>query len=1092
MDEDVRAILSGTLRRIRRVFAASRVRDLFVEAIELVSDDTAIAVVLIASGNPLNCLPAREWNNLQNTALENVGRAKIWLGIKRIAEALDACHGAGLVHGTIGRGAIFVENGPATFRLGGCEAAVAISDPDVGTAARVLGHTEVLSFRQDWADLSRLASELLGVEHNASNDSVSHYIMLNAEKQLLQSMLAPPVHRHVDGRAIIGDIAAVAKELARIGTSTDSILLAYPDRHVIHSDIPSMVSGAISPDDTNKLLEYVTDDLAANTTRVARTAPKYCDVQLISDHACYDLKRVDDRIARIVGCRPRASDDRVQNAQTLVPQVRVVLNRKEAEAVCRRAGHGAGSWANLSGDENEANGLEHEPATTVWYALVLSEAFSLLSQRFRAYPVTVHETGHGNVLLITPRIEPHTDLAREELGLLPAATALAREMAFDDGSVEWTLSETDGIGPGPSSAPSLELKATMDLNGERAYRFWIDRPINGFVPRYLRPKPDKGLLRSASRRLASVVAAREQNDLLRALDDPRRVRADSLLAEIASPGPVPEDLDASKHAAWHAVTQGAALNLVIGPPGVGKSFFVAELLASILAKTPDARILVSSQNHEALALIERSLNDRLTGRIIVRAERVGVDIEETTLRADSRKILWPIANGNASELNDLQRGRIAAALHGGGGSERQRNDAAAILRDTDHLVMRSADITLATTNSHRIEALVSDGEQFDWVIVEEAARASGVELIGPLLLGNRRVLVGDHRQLPPFEAQMREKLYEERAASCLLQDAVERLEVLTDLPPEIGLALETIRDSAWLRGDVLGTAARLETPFRTIAERGETAARTLTEASSGPVTMLREQSRMHPAICALVSDMFYDGALVSSDRVEHRPDLVAVTLPNLASPLVLLDLPPLSRSNSASLEKRIGASWMNEAEINAVTVALSKMRPHNGAAATLAVLSPYKGQVDQLTRRLARHITPSPDGRHTLHGFESAKGDGAFVHTVDGFQGGEADLVIVSLVRNNQQVGHSAVGFLRNRQRLNVLLSRARHKLVLVTSARFLRHAVDGTDPDQLGETELLVLRDLIDGIERRSDVALPDGRMAATVVAITESGDFA
>jgi DNA polymerase alpha-associated DNA helicase A len=294
-----------------------------------------------------------------------------------------------------------------------------------------------------------------------------------------------------------------------------------------------------------------------------------------------------------------------------------------------------------------------------------------------------------------------------------------------------------------------------------------------------------------------------------------------------------------------------------------------------------------------------------------------------------------------------------------------------------------------------------------------------------------------------------------------------------------------------LRVDVLGTAARLETPFQTIAER-EATARTLGEASGGPVTMLREQSRMHPTICALVSDMFYDGALISSDRVQCRPDPVAVTLPNLASPLVLLDLPSLSRSNRAEAETRNGASWVNEAEIDAVIAALGEMRPHDGTTATLAVLSPYKGQVEELTRRLARHIKLSASGRHTLHGFESAKGDGAFAHTVDGFQGGEADLVIVSLVRNNQQVGHAAVGFLRNRQRLNVLLSRARHKLVLVTSARFLRHAVDGTDPDRRGETELRVLRDLIDGIERRIEVSLPDGRMAAAMVAMTEAGGFA
>ncbi|WP_407802957.1 AAA domain-containing protein, partial [Staphylococcus aureus] len=69
-----------------------------------------------------------------------------------------------------------------------------------------------------------------------------------------------------------------------------------------------------------------------------------------------------------------------------------------------------------------------------------------------------------------------------------------------------------------------------------------------------------------------------------------------------------------------------------------------------------------------------------------------------------------------------------------------------VLRDTDNLMLRSADVTLATASSNTIEEMIADGEQFDWVFIEEAARANGAELIGALLLGNRRVMIGDHRQ----------------------------------------------------------------------------------------------------------------------------------------------------------------------------------------------------------------------------------------------------------------------------------------------------------------------------------------------------------
>jgi len=70
------------------------------------------------------------------------------------------------------------------------------------------------------------------------------------------------------------------------------------------------------------------------------------------------------------------------------------------------------------------------------------------------------------------------------------------------------------------------------------------------------------------------------------------------------------------------------------------------------------------------------------------------------------------------------------------------------------------------------------------------------------------------------------------------------------------------------------------------------------------------------------------------------------------------------------------------------------------------------------------------------------------VGTVDSFQGSEADLVIVSLVRNNPRAGGAALGFLRDRRRINVALSRAKWQLVLVGSLDFLKEAVRGVNPD--------------------------------------------
>jgi len=75
------------------------------------------------------------------------------------------------------------------------------------------------------------------------------------------------------------------------------------------------------------------------------------------------------------------------------------------------------------------------------------------------------------------------------------------------------------------------------------------------------------------------------------------------------------------------------------------------------------------------------------------------------------------------------------------------------LRALEALVLESANVVFSTSNSLDVERLADDGAQFDWVIIEEAAKATGPDLIAPLSLGGRRLLIGDHHQLPPFDAE---------------------------------------------------------------------------------------------------------------------------------------------------------------------------------------------------------------------------------------------------------------------------------------------------------------------------------------------------
>jgi AAA domain len=138
-------------------------------------------------------------------------------------------------------------------------------------------------------------------------------------------------------------------------------------------------------------------------------------------------------------------------------------------------------------------------------------------------------------------------------------------------------------------------------------------------------------------------------------------------------------------------------------------------------------------------------------------------------------------------------------------------------------------------------------------------------------------------------------------------------------------------------------------------------------------------------------------------------------------------------------------------------------------------------------RRLAQAISArmATDLCH-LGDFQTALKAGNFCGTVDSFQGSEADLVVVSLVRNNHHANiRAALGFLSDFRRMNVLLSRARWQLVLVASRNFLRAVVEaakGKEEEQEIKFLKIMLDVLVEGEQEGSvQLAQLDGLGGAT-----------
>jgi hypothetical protein len=162
------------------------------------------------------------------------------------------------------------------------------------------------------------------------------------------------------------------------------------------------------------------------------------------------------------------------------------------------------------------------------------------------------------------------------------------------------------------------------------------------------------------------------------------------------------------------------------------------------------------------------------------------------------------------------------------------------------------------------------------------------------------------------------------------------------------------------------------------------------------------------------------------------------------STVVVVDYPHVSSSGSASKLEHGRPRWHNPAEVASVIDVLRRLRP-GSRPLSLAIITPYKAQAERIRARLS--ALRRMELAH-LDAFAAARATGGFVGTVDSFQGSEADIVILSLVRNNPRTGLSALGFLRDRRRMNVALSRAKCQLIVVGSLAFLHEAVRGVNPE--------------------------------------------
>ncbi|WP_299271294.1 AAA domain-containing protein [uncultured Prevotella sp.] len=281
-----------------------------------------------------------------------------------------------------------------------------------------------------------------------------------------------------------------------------------------------------------------------------------------------------------------------------------------------------------------------------------------------------------------------------------------------------------------------------------------------------------------------------------------------------------------------------------------------------------------------------------------------------------------------------------------------------------------------------------------------------------------------------LELRIRSSLFgEARVIACTLTGAANRvLEGEKYSTLFIDEAAQALEAACWIairkagRAVLAGDHCQLPPTVKSIAALkgglGKTLMERIVEQKPDVVTLLTMQYRMNERIMQFSSDYFYNGAVTTAPEVSHRGIL------DYDLPMVWIDTADVDGK-----EEFVGESFgrINRAEAELTLATLQDYFDKIGKnrifdeSIDVGIISPYRAQV-QLLRKMIRQKEYFRPYRRMIT-----------VNTVDGFQGQERDIILISLVRSNDG---GDIGFLRDLRRMNVAITRARMKLIILGSAQ--------------------------------------------------------
>ena len=488
--------------------------------------------------------------------------------------------------------------------------------------------------------------------------------------------------------------------------------------------------------------------------------------------------------------------------------------------------------------------------------------------------------------------------------------------------------------------------------------------------------------------------------------------------------------------------------LIQGPPGTGKTTVIAEIIWQTLLRNPESKILITSQTNLA---VDNAL-ERLRGKKMVRPIRIGnIDKfeDEGKMYSNERMQQWVAAKANSQEERSNKDNAINDWINNISHRCSQENTYSDIIEkwkkglacqqsflkplfSSEYFKYvnvfaatcsecGSKNFASAYQSMFQKNQEIQGGPVFDVVIMDEASKATPPELVLPLTLGKKVIIIGDHKQLPPM---LDEKEFGEALEAIGAKDLIEN----------------------WPKQDY--KTSQFEKLF--------------VNAPKSIVASLDTQFRMHEQIMNCISQFYKDqeelenGLLCGIRTHMDVPDFT-----DKASRwhgfTILPFIEPKFHAiwvNVETAEKKVGTSYENQGEIDAIKTVLTALTKANGFKEymdyfqkdddkEIGVITYYMPQMDKIRKSLYQGFSKEKWRNFEQHKYENEFQIPFRINTVDRFQGMERNIIIISTVRSNIQIDEKgkeqknnhypfALGFARELQRVNVGFSRAKRLLIVV------------------------------------------------------------